>query len=152
MWGKDPVRLSLRPRGGKGEPYADDVVAQVRELVEETRLGQKEIGAIVGVSHMSVSRWMRSGGWQRPPGTARPLDEQSDSLKAMKRRHARTRAWRLLKEAEVLIEELEEQDADLDRLEAALNVAALASEAGAAKTEPMTSMANRPLIASDSVP
>jgi hypothetical protein len=50
MFGKDPIRLSIRPRGGQGEPYGDDVVAVVRRLVEETRLSHKEIGARAGAS------------------------------------------------------------------------------------------------------
>ena len=63
MFGKDPIRLSIRPRGGQGEPYGDDVVAVVRRLVEETRLSHKEIGARTGVSHMT-RRWLRpSGAW-----------------------------------------------------------------------------------------
>jgi predicted transcriptional regulator len=135
MWGKDPVRLSLRPRGGKGEPYADDVVAQVRELVEETRLSQKEIGAIVGVSHTCVSNWTRSGGWKRPPGTARPLAEQSDRLKAMKRRDARTRAWQLLKEAEALVGAIEAGGKGLARLEHAMSLVRQAAAASCSRVE-----------------
>ena len=71
------VRLTLRPPGGQGEPYGDDVVALVRGLVETTTLTHKEIGERVGISHMTVCRWRKAGRWRRPPGAARAPGELS---------------------------------------------------------------------------
>ncbi|TDR94676.1 helix-turn-helix domain-containing protein [Enterovirga rhinocerotis] len=132
-WGEGLVRLTVGPLGGQGQPYGDDVVAQVRELVEETRLGQKEIAAIVGVSHMTVSRWARSGGWRRPPGSARPLDELSDTPRAIIRQGARTLPWRLLVKAETL---LASDAADLAAMEQALALVLEARDAHAAGIGP----------------
>lgn len=120
-WGEGLVRFSTRPLGGQGQPYGDDVVAQARELVETTWLTQKQIGARIGVSHMTVCRWARAGGWMRPRGIGQPPDERSDSIRAMQRFETRTRPWRLLRRAEVLLATLPARDGrDLDRLEQAL--------------------------------
>jgi hypothetical protein len=122
MWGGGPIRLSVRPRppGGQGQPYPDAVVAEARALVEGTCLSQAEIAARVGISHMSVCRWARAGGWRRPRGTQRPFDELGRSPKAMQRYATRTRPWRLLEEAEGIVAGVEAGEADLDRLERAL--------------------------------
>jgi transposase len=118
-----PVRLSLRPVGGQGQPYGDDVVALARELVEDTVLTQKEIGARIGVSHMTISRWARAGKWRRPYGAARPFDETGWSLAAMQRFSIRTKPWRLLEEAEALLAKLAGQGrADLADIERALEL------------------------------
>ena len=85
-----PVRLSLRPPGGQGQPYGDDVVELARELVETTTLTNSAIADRVGVSHMTIARWARSGNWRQPYG----------------RRNTR-RPWRLLEEAENRLGELE---------------------------------------------
>lgn len=119
-WGEGLIRLSLRHPGGQGEPYGDDVVAQARKLVEETRLTQKEIGVRLGISHMTVSRWARSGGWRRPSGTARSFDENRASLRAMQRHAVRTRPQRFLEEAEGLLDALAREGPDLGRMETAL--------------------------------
>lgn len=66
-WGEGLVRFSLRPLGGQGRPYGEDVVAQARELVEGTWLTQNEIGARIGVTHMTVCRWARAGGRRAMP-------------------------------------------------------------------------------------
>ena len=118
-----PVRISVRPVGGQGQPYGDDVVELARELVEETALTQKQIGARVGVSHMTVCRWARAGKWQRPFEAARPLDETGWSLPAMQRFTIRTKPWRLLEKAEALLARLEGQDrADPGEIQRALDL------------------------------
>ena len=123
MFGKDPIRLSLRPRGGhQGEPYGDDVVAVVRRLVEETRLSHKEIGARAGVSHMTVCRWTRSGNWRRPPGTTRRIPEMPAGPGDNDKRIPGAKAWRLMREAEALLDEPAAESAHLDRLERALEL------------------------------
>ena len=120
-WGEGLIRLSVRPSGGQGQPYGDDVVALARELVETTWLTQRQIGARIGVSHMSVCRWARAAGWMRPNGSGKPPDERGDSFRAMQRFETRTRPWRLLRRAEVLLATLPARDGrDLDRLEQAL--------------------------------
>lgn len=88
------VRLSLRPPGGQGEPYADDVAAHARELVEGTILGQKEIAATVGVSHMTIGHWARSGNWRRPPGCVRAFHERRERAEP-EPRQASGRAWKM---------------------------------------------------------
>lgn len=108
-WDRAPVRLSLRPLGGQGQPYDDDVVALARELVEGTTLTQKEIAARIGVSQMSVGRWARAGRWRRPFGAARPVDERGSSWSALERYEARTAPWRRLDEAERLLDALERE-------------------------------------------
>ena len=102
-WGDGLVRLSTHPIGGQGQPYGDEVVAQARELVETTWLSHKEIGARVGVSHMTICRWKRAGRWRLPPGAARSPDERGESLQAMQTYNRRTKPWRLLEEAEAIL-------------------------------------------------
>ena len=109
------VRLGLRPPGGQGEPYGDDVVARTREMVETTRLTQKEIGDAIGVSHMTVGRWARSGNWRRPPGCVRPFHERRDRPE-LEPRMARGRAWKMLSETEALLG----ANPGLDELEGAI--------------------------------
>ena len=131
-WGEGLIRLSgWQPvAGGQGQPYGDDVVAQVRAMVEGTLLTQKQIAARVGVSQMSVSRWARAGGWRRPVGTSKPFDETGSSLRAMERYNARTKPWRRLEEAEALLARAE--GGALDTAERAL---ALLLEARALQAE-----------------
>ena len=121
-WELGIVRLTLRALGGRGDPYGDDVVARARELVERTHLTQREIAVRVGVSQITVSRWSRSGNWRRPPGAAKPVDETGASLRAMSRYNARTRPWRLLAEAETLLDSAARDGAELDGLERALRL------------------------------
>lgn len=122
-WDRAPVRLSLRPLGGQGQPYDDDVVALARELVEGTTLTQKEIAARIGVSQMSICRWARAGRWRRPFGAARPVDERGSSWSALERYEARTAPWRRLDEAERLLDALErEGGGGLDGVERALEL------------------------------
>ena len=106
----------------QGEPYGDDVVAAVRQLVEETRLSHKEIGARAGVSHMTVCRWTRSGNWRRPPGTTRRIPETPAGPWHIDKRIPGAKAWRLMREAEALLDGPATECADLDRLERALGL------------------------------
>lgn len=109
------VRLSLRPAGGTGEPYGDDTVAVARELVEGTCLSQRAIAARIGISQAALGVWIRSGGWHRPPGSIRPFHQRRETNDPTHRK-ARSRAWRLLGEAEALFE----AEPGLDGLERAL--------------------------------
>ena len=134
MWGEGLVRLSaaLRASGGQGQPYGDDVVAQARALVERTILTQKEIGARIGVSHMTICRWARSGGWRRPLAAARPLDELGSASAATERFVIRTEPWRRLRTAEAILDVLESQPtADLADIERALDLLLAARKAAA---------------------
>ena len=119
--GEGLYRLSIRPPGGQGRPYGDDVVALARRPVETTTLTQKEIGARIGVSHMSVGRWAKAGKWRRPPGAARAPGELSQGWSMKVRFSQRVAPWERLAEAEALIEALEcRERAGLDGLEQAL--------------------------------
>jgi hypothetical protein len=113
------VRLSVRPdhdepaaivgprRAGRGRPHTDATVAAVRGLIEQTVLTNRQIAARTGVSHVSVCRWMRAGGWQRPPFAPRASDTVP-TARASAQLRRRTLAQRLDALAERHIRELEE--------------------------------------------
>jgi hypothetical protein len=113
------VRLSVRPdhqdaaaivgprRGGRGRPHSDATVAAVRRLIEQTVLTNRQIAARTGVSHVSVCRWMRAGGWQRPPFAPRASDTVP-TARASAQLRRRTLAARLDALAQRHIRELEE--------------------------------------------
>jgi len=81
-------------------------IAQMRELVEHTIRPYKRIGAELGVSASTVSRYATEGGWRRPPGAALPAriarhrDKTTEKLWKLTARHAAS---------------LEEQDPELTR-------------------------------------
>lgn len=117
-----PVRLSVRPIGGQGQPYGDDVVALARELSERTTLTRREIAARVGVSHMTITRWARSGHWH-PLGWLPRGRKPGRSWAATERDALRVDPWGDLYEAERLLGSLEQQaTANLDEIERALHL------------------------------
>lgn len=122
-WGEGLVRLSLRPRGGQGHPYGDDVVALVRSLVEATTLSHAQIGERVGVSHMTVCRWRKAGKWRRPAGAGRAPGQLSRRWSTTVRFDQRAAPWERLAEAEDLLDTLErEEGLKLARLEEVLTL------------------------------
>jgi hypothetical protein len=113
------VRLGVRPdhddpnaivgprRGGRGRPHSDATVAAVRRLIEQTELTHRQIAARTGVSHVSVCKWRRAGGWKRPPFAPRACDTVP-TARASAQLRRRSLAARLDALAERHIRELEE--------------------------------------------
>jgi hypothetical protein len=68
------VRVSGRPapprrlRVGKGRPFAPEVVAEIRALVEGSVLPQRQIAARIGVTQGGLQHIIARHGWRRPPG------------------------------------------------------------------------------------
>jgi transposase len=101
-------------------------VKVARELAETTLLTRREIAARVGVSHMTITRWARSGGWI-PLGWRRGGGFPARSWDAIERASLHSDPWARLNEAERLLDALERQDrASLDDLERALTLLLLA--------------------------
>jgi hypothetical protein len=113
------VRLSVRPdpgdaagvpvlrRRGRGSPHTDATFAAVRHLIEQSTLSYAEIRARTEVSHATICRWARDGGWKRPPFAPRATDTIPTPRASAKLRR-RTLAQRLDALAERHIRELEE--------------------------------------------
>jgi hypothetical protein len=135
----DPiVRLSVRPdpeepggvavlrRSGRGRPHTDATFAAVRRLIEQSTLSFEQIKARTGVSHASISRWARDGGWQRPPYAPRATDTIPTPRASAKLRR-RMLAQRLDALAERHVRELEESGCvDPDKLGEALELLKMA--------------------------
>ena len=113
-----------RKRGSR-RPHADQTVAAVRKLVEDTILTYAEIASRTGVAPASICRWARDGGWKRPLFAPRatdtvPLPRASAHLRR------RTLFARLTALAERAIRELEEAESvDPERLAEALELVKL---------------------------
>ena len=101
----DPAAVVGRPRG-RG-PHTDATFAAVRRLIEQSTLSYKQIRARTGVSHASICRWARDGGWKRPPFAPRANDT-IPAPRASAQLRRRTLAARLDALAERHIRELEE--------------------------------------------
>ncbi|MEA2903179.1 MAG: hypothetical protein QOI12_566 [Alphaproteobacteria bacterium] len=113
------VRLSVRPYedepnavvaprlSGAGRPHPDATFAAVRRLIEESTLSYGQIRARTGVSHATICRWARDGGWKRPPFAPRATDLMPTPRASAKLRR-RTLAARLDALAERHVRELEE--------------------------------------------
>ena len=95
-----------RPRGSR-RPHTDAAFAAVRRLIEQSTLSYGEIRARTGVSHASICRWARDGGWKRPPFAPRANDLMP-TPRASAQLRRRTLAKRLDALAERHIRELEE--------------------------------------------
>jgi hypothetical protein len=72
---RSPVfRLQVPAPGGEAprqhpkQPHPPSRVAQVRNLIETTRLPHRIIAERTGVDKGTVSRWSAKHGWTRPPG------------------------------------------------------------------------------------
>jgi hypothetical protein len=95
-----------RPRGSR-RPHTDATYAAVRRLIEQTALTYAQIRARTGVSHASICRWARDGGWKRPPFAPRSNDLMPTARASAKRRRSLLAA-RLDALAERYVRELEQ--------------------------------------------
>ncbi|MGO4573465.1 hypothetical protein [Microvirga sp. 2TAF3] len=70
-------------------------IAEMRGLVEGTTRSYKRIGAELGISASTVSRYATQGEWRRPPGAALPAriarqrDKVTEKLWKLTARHAK---------------------------------------------------------------
>ncbi|MPZ56067.1 MAG: hypothetical protein GEU91_06110 [Rhizobiales bacterium] len=103
----DPAGAVAPRRRGSRRPHTDAAFAAVRRLIEQSTLSYAEIRARTGVSHASISRWARDGGWRRPPFAPRATDT-IPTARASAKLKRRTLAQRLDALAERHIRELEE--------------------------------------------
>jgi hypothetical protein len=72
---RDPDRpKAVVGRAGRGQPHTDATFAAVRGLIEGSTLSYGQIRARTGVSHATICRWAREGGWKRPPFAPRATD------------------------------------------------------------------------------
>ena len=109
-------------------PDAEDPLAAVRRLIEQTTLTYREIAAKTGVARRSFGRWARDGGWQRPP-CSRPRAGQKLKLRLL--------ATRLAALAERYVRELEETPGvDLVKLGEALELMKMAKLAARPRHRP----------------
>lgn len=116
------VRLSTGPsnaRRGRARPAGD--VRTARGLIEGTTLSQVEIARRIGVSRVTLSRWVGDGGWIRPIGAPSPLGRgQRRTRRGRARAEAHREATRRLEAAVATLAELEAADtAGTDRIAAA---------------------------------
>jgi hypothetical protein len=120
-----PAIAGARPRGSR-RPHTDMAVAKVRHLIEQTALTYSQIAAKTGVGRVSICRWARDGGWQRPVDAPRATDHVP-TARSGQRLKLRKLAERLRLLAERYVRELEETPGvDLDRLVQALQVLKMA--------------------------
>jgi transcriptional regulator with XRE-family HTH domain len=129
------TRISGRPRSyGKGRPYSDGAVNEVRALIEGTTLTYHQIAKRTGASPASISRWMQAGRWKRPLFAPRSMLTVPTPRATAYNRH-RTLAARLAALAERYVRELEQAPAiDLDKLAQALELARMAKLATMRRT------------------
>lgn len=82
--------------GGRREKLTAARVAQMRELVEGTTRSYVRIGAELGLSTATISRYATEHGWRRPPGAAlspriaRQRDRVTEKLWRLTARHVDT--------------------------------------------------------------
>jgi hypothetical protein len=114
-----------RPKGSK-RLHTNATVATVRRLIEETTLTYKQIAAKTGVSHGTVGRWAREGGWHRHPFAPRASDTVP-TARAGRRLRLRMLGTKLHLLAERCVDELwQNPSVDLDRLIEAMQVLKMA--------------------------
>jgi hypothetical protein len=132
------LRLSARPyedepnaviaprRPGAGRPHTEATFAAVRRLIEQSTLSYGQIRARTGVSHATICRWARDGGWKRPPFAPRATDLMPTPRASAKLRR-RMLAQRLDALAQRHVRELEESACvDPDKLGEALALLSMA--------------------------
>jgi len=129
------TRLSGRPRPyGKGRPYADGAVNEVRALIEGTTLTYHQIAKRTGASPASISRWMQAGSWKRPLFAPRSMLTVPTPRATAYNKH-RTLAARLAALADRYVRELEATPGvDLEKLGEALALAQMAKLAAMRRT------------------
>jgi hypothetical protein len=105
---EDEPNAVVAPRlPGSGRPHPDATFAAVRHLIETSTLSYGQIRARTGVSHATICRWARDGGWKRPPFAPRATDLMPTARASAKLRR-RTLAARLDALAQRHVRELEE--------------------------------------------
>ena len=67
-----PAPGGEEPRSHPKQAHPPSVMAQVRDLVENTTLIFKTIGVRTRVNSGTISRWAEKHGWKRPPGAWPP--------------------------------------------------------------------------------
>lgn len=129
------LRLNGRPQQyGKGRPYSDGAVNEVRALIEGTTLTYHQIAKRTGASPASISRWMQAGEWKRPLFAPRSMLTVPTPRATAYNKH-RTLAARLAALADRYVRELEEMPGvDLDKLGQALALAQMAKLAAMRRT------------------
>jgi transcriptional regulator with XRE-family HTH domain len=129
------TRLGGRPQQyGKGRPYSDGAVNQVRALIEGTTLTYHQIAKRTGASPASISRWMQAGEWKRPLFAPRSMLTVPTPRATAYNKH-RTLSRRLAALAERYVRELEETPGvDLDKLGQALALSQMAKLAAMRRT------------------
>lgn len=121
-----PPATAHRLRAGRGRPYPDSTVQQVRDLLQTTTLSQNAIARRTGVKQATISVWLRHNRWARPLGAPRnpaiaSLWRVGPALKLS------LLTGRLLAIAERMTRELEDNpDTDIDRLMQALQAVRMA--------------------------
>jgi hypothetical protein len=121
-----PPAITEQPPLRLGRLVSDVVLAKVRHLYEHTDLTHRQIAARTGVHHVSVSRWGRHFGWQRPPHAPR-ASEMVPDWRAGPQLKLRKLAVRLHALAERNVRELEEAPhIDVEILMQALQVLKMA--------------------------
>jgi hypothetical protein len=121
-----PPAIVEQPPRRLGRLVSDVVIAKVRHLYEGTDLTHRQIAARTGVHHVSVSRWGRHFGWQRPPYAPR-ASEMVPDWRASPQLKLRKLARRLHALAERYVRELEEApNIDVEILMQALQVLKMA--------------------------
>lgn len=114
-----------RPKGCK-RLHTNATVAAVRRLIEQTTLSYQQIGARTGVSHGTVGRWTREGGWKRHLFAPRASDTVP-TARAGRRLKLRMLGAKLHALAERCATELwNSETVDLDRLIEAMQVLKMA--------------------------
>jgi hypothetical protein len=133
------LRLNGRPQQyGKGRPYSDGAVNQVRALIEGTTLTYHQIAKRTGASPASISRWMQAGEWKRPLFAPRSMLTVPTPRATASNKH-RLLSRRLLALADRYVRELEDAPTiDLDKLGQALELAKMAKLAAMSRTRRRT--------------
>src|SRR3954447_710278 len=121
-----PLRVPRRRKRGPRGPHMEGTVEAVRKLIEESTLTYGEIARCTGTSPASISRWMQTGEWKRPPFAPRSMASVPTPRASVRLKH-RTLAARLSTLADRYVRELEEAPAiDLDKLGQALELLRMA--------------------------
>src|SRR3954464_14154412 len=129
-----PLRVPRRRKRGPRGPHMEGTVEAVRKLIEESTLTYGEIARCTGTSPASISRWMQTGEWKRPPFAPRSMASVPTPRATVYLRR-RMLATRLAALAERYLRELEETPGvDLDKLGQALELWKMARLATMSRT------------------
>lgn len=100
-----PAPGGEEPRSHPKQAHPPSVIAQVRDLVENTTLTFKTIGVRTRVNSGTISRWAEKHGWKRPPGAWPP--NRRPERRYVPAVIGRALATRLRVQAERLVSEIE---------------------------------------------